>query len=326
VQISDEAPRERWDTTSGSGEIILDNESYYTVFQGEDDIDEWRDVDGSVATGILLEGESGASEGEILELASSISDTQPIGRYSSPDLTVRVREPRISRVTLFNQNGVEISSNVSVRNNNPVLVKAEWNYAQAEDLQIEVVDQDDDLTVENEVLATSPSAAQSDELPATFEESNLSQDIQGLGTTGHETAYWLLDFDNVDDGTYTLRIEGGDSLTTGDAAWMTELTAGDRESKTPTEPPAQTATETPPETETVTEMETKTPPSSPTSPTESTPEMPTTVTESLETPAAGGGTNIDTTQTTTANGAGFGILTACLAALLIAAAAFRNQL
>jgi hypothetical protein len=329
VQIADEAPRGRWDTTAGSGEIILDSDSYYTVFQGEDDIDEWRDVDNSEVTGTLLEGESGATEGEILELTSSISTEQPTGRYSSSDLTVRIQEPRISRVTLLNQNGAEISSNVSVRNNNPVLVKAEWNYVQAEDLQIELVDQREDLTVENEVLAMSPSAAQSNELPATFAEANLSQEIQGLGTTGHETAYWLLDFDNVDDGTYTLRIEGSDSLTTGDAAWETELTAGERDSDTPTEPPAQTPTETPPQTETVTDTDTGTETASPSpaSPTVPTTPTATTVSEAPQTTVADNMTSSATTQTTTtADGAGFGILTACLAALLIALGSLRTRL
>lgn len=329
TQVADEAPRGRWDPTTGSGEIIIDSDSYYTVFQGEDDINTWRDIDNSEVTGSLLEGESGASEGEILDLTSSISTDHPTGRYSSSDLSVRIREPRISRVTLFNQNGVEINSNVSVRNNNPVLVKAEWNYAQAEDLQIDLIDQRDDLTVENEVLATSPSAAQSDELPATFAEANLSQEVQGLGTTGHETAYWLLDFDNVDEGTYTLRIEGSDSLTTGDAALVTELTAGDRDSDTPTEPPAQTPTETPAETETATGTDTgtETPSPSPASPTEPTTATATTGSEAPQTTGADGMTPPATTQTTTtADGAGFGILTACLAALLVALGSLRTRL
>lgn len=58
VQVTDEAPRGRWDTTTSSGEIILDADSYFTVYQGEDDIDAWRDTDNSEITGRLLEGEA----------------------------------------------------------------------------------------------------------------------------------------------------------------------------------------------------------------------------------------------------------------------------
>lgn len=307
ANISDEAPRGRWNPTTGSGELILDNRSYYPVFQGEDDIEAWRNTDSEDVSGTLLEGESGSGEGELLDLTSSIPADQTVGRYSSAELTARVLEPRISHVTLRNQNGVEIDADAAIPTNNPVLVTADWNYAQAEDVQIDVVDQNEGVTIENEVLAVSPSDAQEAELPADFSTANLSRETQGLGTTGSDTAYWLLDFDDVDEGTYTLRIEGSDSLTTDDATWTTELSVG------ATAPPTET---TATRTSTTAQPETTAPTTSPTEPTSATP---TTEPVASQTPTGSESSTAPPTQTTTdVDGPGFGLATG-LAGVVVAA-------
>ncbi|WP_353635080.1 hypothetical protein ABSL23_06125 [Halobacterium sp. NMX12-1] len=315
TNIAAEAPRGRWDPTTGTGELILDNRSYHTVFQGEDDIEAWRNTDGDVVSGTLLEGESGASEGDLLDLTSSIPADQATGRYSSAELTARVLEPRISQVTLRNQNGVEMGADAAIPTNNPVLVTADWNYVQAEDIQIAVVDQSEGITIEKEVLAASPSDAQAAQLPADFSTTNLSRVTQGLGTTGHNTAYWLLDFTEVDEGAYTLRIEGSDSLTANDAAWTTELSVG--EPAMPTET-TTALTSTTPQTET-------TAPATPS--TERPSETPTTEAVSPRTPTRSQTSTVSPTQTTTeVDGAGFGLATGLLAGLVVAAVVTLRRL
>lgn len=329
ADIAATAPRGQWNSTTGSGVIILDDSSYFTVFQGEDDIESWRDTSDTDVSGTVLEGEVGKSEGDTLTLQSSVPASQDVGRYSSSGLTVRVQEPRISKVTLLNQNGAEIGSNVSVRKNNPVLVKASWNFAPAEDIQLELVDQNDGITVEREVLATSPSDAQAAELPSGFATAGLSRKIQGLGTTGYETAYWLLNFDSVDEGAYTLRIEGSDNLTSGEATWSTELTVGEESTPTatPTEMPTDTPTATPTNPTTTPEpTPTDTEPVTTASPTEPTSEIPTTVSEPPSTTVSENMTDkLQPATTTSSDGPGFSPISALLAFLLISVVAMRKR-
>ncbi|GAA0274312.1 hypothetical protein GCM10009000_107320 [Halobacterium noricense] len=315
TNISDKAPRGRWNPATGSGELILDNRSYYTVFQGEDDIEVWRNTEGEVVSGTLLEGESGASEGELLNLASSIPTDQTVGRYSSSDLTVRVQEPRISEVTLRNQNGVEMGADAAIPTNNPVLVTADWNYAQAEDIQIDVVNQREGITIEHEVLSSSPSDAQAAEIPEGVPETTLSRETQGLGTTGNDTAYWLLDFENVDDGIYTVRISGVDSLTADDASWTTGLHVSGTTSSTTTV--ARTSTTQQPE---PTPAETTL---TSTSAPEPTPE---TSTETISTPISETPTAATSQTTTDVDGPGFGLTVGLIAVLVaVTATIFSRQ-
>ncbi|MDY6779044.1 MAG: hypothetical protein SV760_00540, partial [Halobacteria archaeon] len=54
TDYSSAAPRGEWNPTTSTGTIILDGESYYTVFQGEEDVQEWRTTDGSRVPGLTL--------------------------------------------------------------------------------------------------------------------------------------------------------------------------------------------------------------------------------------------------------------------------------
>jgi len=209
AQSVGDAPRGNWDTTTSTGEITLDDESYYSVFQGERDIQGWRNADGDDVTGTSLtrQGRSGS-----LNLESSVDRDQPIGRYESPDgdLTATVRRPRVD-LELFNTNGVRVSSGASVSRDSRVLVRADWNYVEAEDLQIEVREPDGS-EVTRAALSDDPSDAQADLLPSGFSEAFLSRETQGVGSTGYSTAYWLVDADELSSGTSEVRVEGVEDL------------------------------------------------------------------------------------------------------------------
>lgn len=209
AQSTADAPRGNWDTTTSTGEITLDDGSYYSVFQGESDIQGWKNTDGDDVTGRSLtrRGRSGS-----LNLESRIDRDQPIGRYESPEdnLTATVRRPRVD-LELFNTNGVRISSGASVGRNTKVLVRADWNFFEAEDVLTEV--REPDGTRATRVgLSGDPSDAQSDLLPGGFSEDFLDRETQGTGSTDYSTAYWLVDTSDLSGGTNEVRVEGVEDL------------------------------------------------------------------------------------------------------------------
>jgi hypothetical protein len=237
------APRGLWNPASGTGEIVLDAGSYYPVFQGEGDVDAWRDTNGTDVSGTVLVGEGGQAEDDVFELSGSIPPDQATGRYSSEELSAQVREPRISDVELYNSIGTELEDASELQRDEPMLVVVDWNYVVAEDLQVDLTDRDSGLTIEREVLSAAPTDAQVDLLPEEFDRTDLAREVQGAGTTGFRTAYWLFDFEAVDAGSYTLRIEGVDDLTAGEAAETIRIDVG--ETTTPGGSPTPTAAETP---------------------------------------------------------------------------------
>lgn len=223
--LADDAPRGNWDQSSSTGEIILDNESYYTVFPGERDIDAWRNVDGDDVTGAFLERSTG---GDILDLETSIPRDQRTGRYASPDgsLTARVLTPRVTRLETYNRNGARLSSGAELPSSDKILVRAEWNFAQAEDVRLEIRDTDG-TRVTREYLSTDVTARQEELLPEEFETGFLNRQEQGLGSTGFTEAYWLID-PNPMRGTHDITVEGVEDLSFGDASRSVRLSVGDR--------------------------------------------------------------------------------------------------
>lgn len=209
AQSTGDAPRGDWDTTTSTGEITLGDGSYHSVFQGERDIQGWKNTDGDDVTGRSLtrRGRSGS-----LSLEGRIDRDQPIGRYESPDgdLTATVRRPRVD-LELFNTNGVRISSGASVGRNSKVLVRADWNFVEAEDIQIEVREPDGTRAT-RVALSDDPSDAQSDLLPGGFSEDFLDSETQGTGSTDYSTAYWLVDTSDLSGGTNEIRVEGVEDL------------------------------------------------------------------------------------------------------------------
>jgi major cell surface glycoprotein (TIGR04216 family) len=230
AQAAGNAPRGGWDTTASSGTISLDNSSYHFVYQGEGGIDAWTDADGDDVTGTVLER---SSDGDVLELGRSVSRSQQLGRYESADgsLTAHVVEPRVSRLEYYNRNGVRLSSGGGVLRSGTILVRADWNFAQAEDVSIEVLGPDG-VRVTREVLSTEPSDAQSALLPDSFSAGFLDDEVQGIGTTGHTTAYWLLDASEMRTGAHRVVVEGVEDLNFGEATRSVRVNVGTSSSPT----------------------------------------------------------------------------------------------
>ncbi|MDZ7688869.1 MAG: PGF-CTERM sorting domain-containing protein [Halobacteriales archaeon] len=225
--LSDDAPRGNWDTSASTGEIILDGESYYSVFQGEEDIEGWRNVDGDDVTGEILTRTTG---GDVLELGRSVDEEQEPGRYESDDgeLTARVLSPRVSRFNLYNGNGVRLSADSGVGRDSPLLVEADWNFVEAEDIEITVRDSEG-VEITREVLTTNPTSAQEDILPSGFSGSFLNRAVQGSGSTGYSSAYWLLDPDELPAGRNVVRVAGVENLDFGRATDSMTISVGSRD-------------------------------------------------------------------------------------------------
>lgn len=308
------APRGQWNSATGTGEIILDNESYYSVFQGERDIETWRDTDGNDVSGTVLEGNAGQVEGEIIDLSSSIPADQTTGQYSGTNLTLRVRQPRITDVTLYNSIGTELDNASELQEDESMLVVVDWNYVQAEDIQVDLINRESNLTIEQEVLSTAPTSAQADRLPAGLNDATLASEVQGTQTTSRSTAYWLLDFNEVASGTYTLRIEGNDDLTASEATRTIRINIEADSAQAPTATPLSTPTVTPtapPPTATPTEaLPTSTAASTPTPTTQTPTSQPT-----VETPPEANTptTIVQETSTSEATGPGFGVFATLIA-------------
>ncbi|AZH24355.1 HVO_2072 family ArtA-dependent S-layer glycoprotein [Haloplanus aerogenes] len=223
--VSALAPRGRWNPATSRGELVLDGESYYRVYRGEADIDRWRRAsDDADVTGRTLSGQGGAADGDVLDLSASIPRDQTVGRYADGDLTAQVVEPRITSLRLVDSRGVELGSDVTVRRSQRLLLRVDWNFVEAEDLQVDV--RRDGVGYENEALSTAATSEQLATLPSGFDRADLAREMQGAGTTGRSTAAWLFDFTDLDPGVYTLRVEGVDDLTTGDATRTVTVRAG----------------------------------------------------------------------------------------------------
>ncbi len=215
--LSDQAPRGNWDTVDSTGEIILDDESYYRVYQGERGITAWRTVDGADVTGEWLDGESGAAEGRDLDLIRSIPRDQAPGRYSRGNVTTRVSEPRITSVDIYNMHGAWIRRDATVPRRDMLLVVANSNFAEAEDLELTVRERDQ-WDVTREALSTEPTSRQRDRLPSGFDDEDLAEPVQGTGSTGFERGYWLIDPANLDRTRHTITIAGVEDLDFGPAS------------------------------------------------------------------------------------------------------------
>jgi hypothetical protein len=324
VDFEASAPRGQWNSATGTGEIILDNESYYSVFQGEQDIKAWLDTGGNDVSGTVLEANAGQGEGEVIDLSNSIPTDQTTGRYSGNDLTLRVRQPRITDVTLYNSVGTELDNASELQEDESMLVVVDWNYVQAEDIRVELVNRETNLTIEREALSTTPTSAQANQLPAGFNNATLASEVQGIQTTSSSTAYWLFDFSRVERGTYTVRIEGNDDLTANEAVRTIRINAEADNTQVPTGTSSPTPTATPPTATPTEPLPTPTVTATPT-PTVQTPTpQPDTVTPSPMTPQM---TTVRETSTSGANGPGFNVVLALVALtsmLLYAGYSYRS--
>ena len=168
-----------FDTSAGRG-VVYEGA---VVYQGEDDIEFGGRLSSS------LTGVSGNAAGQVL--GPPISSSQQLGRYSNDGTSaapaVTVNRPRITELEVENANGADISGgSVAQSAAGDLAVVASYNYHEAEDLRVEVINEND-LEVSGEVLTTRQK-------------------------NGPGSLEFPLDLSGQSAGEYTVRVEGSDAL------------------------------------------------------------------------------------------------------------------
>jgi len=223
----------------GPNDVVVSDQKP-VVFQGEDDID-FVGPDGQEVDPSNLIGVSGNAEG--IPLESPIPEDQELGQYAidgrAANIGVTVQRPRVTDLELFNERGVDVEGS-TVQEDETLLVSAEWNFQRAEDLSLEVTDEDgNEITGDVLTDVEDLSAPQRDRLTGLYEQfpekvANPGQRgtetgieyLQGLGqfnetelddTEDLDAAYWAIDLSDQDSGDYTITVEGWDELDFGSA-------------------------------------------------------------------------------------------------------------
>ncbi|RXK46165.1 HVO_2072 family ArtA-dependent S-layer glycoprotein [Halorientalis pallida] len=168
-----------------------------TIFQGEEDITLVA-ADGTEINPTNFERTAGSSEGETLSVP--VPEDQPTGSYNTESdgsgTSLTVDTPRIQTLEVTNQNGDDIAGGaVNVDDATELTVDAEYNFEQAEPLNVEIEDSDG-LEVTDEILA------------------NPGQ--EPVITNNGEVTLDLAE-DNLDNEEYTVTVEGDEDLDFGEA-------------------------------------------------------------------------------------------------------------
>ena len=229
----------------GGPSTVVVSEDKPVVFRGERNIN-FVTSDGEPVEPSSLIGVSGNAEGIPLELPIPID--QQLGQYTfdgeSANAGVTIQQPRIQELELFNERGTEVTG-ASINEDETVLVRAEWNFEEAEDLSLIVRDENGNV-ITGSVLADEGdlSTAQRNRLSGPYAASpeavaNPGQRgtdtglvyLQGIGQfnesqlngTSLDAAYWALDLSDLRAGEYTVTVEGWDDLDTGSATQSTTI-------------------------------------------------------------------------------------------------------
>ncbi|WP_255149673.1 HVO_2072 family ArtA-dependent S-layer glycoprotein [Halorarius halobius] len=210
------------------------------VFRGEDGID-LVDENGTPVDPGNLVGVAGDAEGQPLE--EPIPQDQALGQYTlngqSTGAGVTVQQPRVTDLELLNERGADVADS-SVPEDEVLLVRGEYNFETAEDLDINVFDENgneitgdvlttsDELSEQQLAELTGPYATNPQQVgnPAQRGTGTEIVYLQGLGQfnetqIGNESVdagYWALDLSDQDAGTYTITVEGWDNLDFGPAS------------------------------------------------------------------------------------------------------------
>jgi major cell surface glycoprotein (TIGR04216 family) len=190
------------------------------VFQGEEDIDYVNGITAPL-TGIPNQG----ADGEQLD-SPPISQTQQTGVYEDQDgdrLTVQT--PRIQKFEIVNVNGEELGGSAQIQEDQTVLVVAEWNFEQAEDVELTIED-DNGLEVQQGSFGPGTVAAlsngQANYLSAEggVPTGALNAAQQGVGATNtgpNQVAAWHVDLEELEAGSFTFEVAGIEDLDFGEA-------------------------------------------------------------------------------------------------------------
>ncbi|MFC6954290.1 HVO_2072 family ArtA-dependent S-layer glycoprotein [Halorubellus litoreus] len=215
------------------------------VFQGEEDIN-FLGEDGTPIDSSQLTGVSGDAEG--IPLESPIPQDQERGQYtltgSGDAAGVVVQTPRVTELEVLNERGVDVEGS-TVQEDETLLVRAEWNFEEAEDLELVIRDSNGD-EVTGEVLADADalSEQQRNELSGPYAANpqkvtnpgqrgtgtgivylqGIGQFEEGeLGNSSVDAAYWALDVSDVDVNDISITVEGWDDLDFGPASQSTSV-------------------------------------------------------------------------------------------------------
>jgi major cell surface glycoprotein (TIGR04216 family) len=202
------------DSTSGLGDSSGDVGPGEVVFQGEEDIEGTFGSD-NVGLG-ELQKVSGDNSGILLE--QPIPQDQPTGAYSSNGETggegVTLQTPRITDVEVQNADGGDVTGSVlqsSTSTGADSVVRVDYNYEEAEDLDITIEDEDG-LEVTEEVLAGSST------LNPQHNGGQNGTSTSDVGDNSQFDVGYALDTESIDEGQYTITVEGVEDLDFGDAA------------------------------------------------------------------------------------------------------------
>ncbi|MFC4450115.1 hypothetical protein [Halorussus aquaticus] len=220
----------------GGPNTVVVSEEKPVVFQGEEDINFVQDNGQAIDPSQLI-GVSGDAEG--IPLEEPIPRDQELGQYAvngqRDNIGLTVQRPRVTDLELFNERGVDVEGS-TVQEDETLLVKADWNFQEAEDLSLEVTDENGN-EITGDVLTNVESLTQDQlqELNGAYAEypemiDNPGQRgtgtgveyLQGIGqfnqtqlSTGNtsvESAYWAIDLSDQSAGDYTITVEGWDNL------------------------------------------------------------------------------------------------------------------
>jgi len=192
-----------WDTSTGSGNIG----GGAIVFQGESAGDITFEASGSEVLGQSLTNND-------QENLASIASDQPTTAYTGGGITIYVESPEISdyEFQTGSVGGADIAGSTVSGGQSDLYVWADYNYAEAEDLDIEVTDSND-LDVTGEALASG--------------EPTTRGGLDNTQTSDDSEVAWHINLDNLDEGEqYTVALEGTDDLDSGDAAITDTFTVG----------------------------------------------------------------------------------------------------
>ncbi|WP_256947027.1 HVO_2072 family ArtA-dependent S-layer glycoprotein, partial [Halobacterium hubeiense] len=186
-----------WDTSTGEGDVSTGA----TVFQGEDDI-QFVDENGNDVSATSLERASGADEG--VPLAMPIPQDQTTGSYDlngpaagDGGLRVTVQTPRVTTLEVQNNAESDVSGGILTTNQDDASVYVEYNYENAEDIEL-IVENEDGLDVTDEI-------------------------VEGTDTMNGDGRIDI-NPNAVDAGDYTFTVEGVDDLDFGDATETVPVT------------------------------------------------------------------------------------------------------
>ncbi|WP_049933716.1 HVO_2072 family ArtA-dependent S-layer glycoprotein [Halarchaeum acidiphilum] len=186
-----------------------------TVFKGEEDIQFAGTLHRS------LTGVSGNAEGT--QLSPPVSQDQAEGLYSNDGQPgskyVSVNTPRITHFKIHPTDSMDQDiggSSIPESAADNLTVVADWNFKQAENLEIEV-DNANGLDITDEVLTTKPHHLSGTDNTGADQMSEANADDDGRVS-------WTLDLSDQDAGDYSINVAGTDELSFGAATQTKTLT------------------------------------------------------------------------------------------------------